>query len=157
MNNTIITQLLSHINCDGKPIMVDVSYKNNILRIAKAQGFITLHKTTVELILKNDIAKGNVLTTAEIAGINAAKRTCELIPLCHNLQLTNIAVNALLKENGIQIESIVKAVDKTGVEMEALVAVNIALLTIYDMCKAVDKKMEIINIKLIEKYKSRVK
>ena len=152
MQNTI-NQLLSHIDYHGNPVMVDVSNKKNTLRIAKAQGFIILNIATIDLISKNHIAKGNVLITAEIAGINAAKRTYELIPLCHNLQLTNIIVNSFLKEDGIQIESIVKTIDRTGVEMEALMAVNVALLTIYDMCKAVDKKMEIINIRLIKKYK----
>lgn len=144
---------LSHINNDGKANMVDVGSKPAQTRIAKASGFIQLQAETLNLIKDNLIKKGDVLTIAEIAGIQAAKETSGLIPLCHNLLLTKVDVKTVLKENGVLVESIVKCNGQTGVEMEALTAVNIALLTIYDMCKAVDKKMVLSDIKLDSKEK----
>ena len=144
---------LSHINNDGKANMVDVGSKRAQTRIAKASGFIQLQAETLNLIKDNLIKKGDVLTIAEIAGIQAAKETSRLIPLCHNLLLTKVDVKTVLKENGVLVESIVKCNGQTGVEMEALTAVNIALLTIYDMCKAVDKKMVLSDIKLDSKEK----
>lgn len=137
--------------------MVDVGHKPDQLRIAKATGFIKLSVETIKLVKKNNIKKGDVLTLAEVAGIQAAKKTPELIPLCHPLQLTKVDVKASLEKNGVKIFSEVKCIGQTGVEMEALTAVNVALLTIYDMCKAVDKKMEIGKVKLIEKTKSNIK
>ncbi|HBM16638.1 MAG TPA: cyclic pyranopterin monophosphate synthase MoaC [Lentisphaeria bacterium] len=148
---------LSHIGNDNNPSMVDVSDKPDMHRVAKAEGFIKLKTETVKLIADNTIKKGNVLVTAELAGVMGAKKTPDLIPLCHSLNTTNIKVRAELKENGVFISSEVSCIGKTGVEMEALTAVSIALLTIYDMCKAVDKTMEIANIKLIEKTKANVK
>jgi cyclic pyranopterin phosphate synthase len=144
---------LSHINNEGKANMVDVGGKPEQTRIAKASGFIQLQAETIKLINENLIKKGDVLTIAEIAGIQAAKETSRLIPLCHTLMLTKVEVKTTVKENGILAESLVKCKGQTGVEMEALTAVNIALLTVYDMCKAVDKQMIMSDIKLDFKEK----
>jgi len=144
---------LSHIGSDNRPSMVDVSPKIDLYRVAKASGFIKLRPETVRLISENSIKKGNVLVTAELAGVMAAKKTPELIPLCHSLNTTSIKVRAELKDNGVEVLSEVSCIGKTGVEMEALTAVSVALLTIYDMCKAVDKTMEITSTKLLEKTK----
>lgn len=144
---------LSHIDNNGKANMVDVSNKVNQKRIAVAEGFITLAPETIDIIKKNLLKKGDVISIAEVAGIMAAKRTSELIPLCHNLNLSKADVKADLKNDGIKITSKVVCIGQTGVEMEALTAVSISLLTIYDMCKAVDKSMIIKYIKLIEKQK----
>jgi cyclic pyranopterin phosphate synthase len=151
-----MTDKLSHTDDFGRASMVDVSHKNNQLRIAKAKGNILLVKETNRLIRENLIKKGDVLTVAEIAGIQAAKKTADLIPLCHPLQISNIKVTAKLTKTGIEVNSEVRCIGQTGVEMEALTAVNIALLTIYDMCKAVDKNMKIENIFLVEKTKQDV-
>uniref|UniRef100_UPI0032164F2A cyclic pyranopterin monophosphate synthase MoaC n=1 Tax=uncultured Draconibacterium sp. TaxID=1573823 RepID=UPI0032164F2A len=144
---------LSHINNDGKANMVDVGNKPQQVRTAKASGFIRLQPETVKLINESLIKKGDVITIAEIAGIQAAKETSRLIPLCHPLQLTKVEVKATVQENGVEVKSTTKCIGQTGVEMEALTAVNVALLTIYDMCKAVDKQMELSNIKLDFKEK----
>lgn len=144
---------LSHTNKEGKANMVDVGNKPNQLRTAIAEGLISLSKETVQIIKDNQMKKGDVLTIAEIAGIQGAKRTSELIPLCHPLQLTKVDVYASLEETGIRIKSMVKCIGQTGVEMEALNGVSVGLLTIYDMCKAVDKNMIIGEIKLVEKTK----
>lgn len=133
--------------------MVDVGDKGEQPRVARAQGFIYLQAETVNLIRENEIKKGDVLSVSEIAGIQAAKRTGELIPLCHLLPLTHVSVQAYLKEQGVEIESEVRCTGRTGVEMEALTAVSTALLTVYDMCKAVDENMKIGDIQLIEKKK----
>lgn len=145
---------LTHINNEGKANMVDVGGKPDQVRIAKASGFIQLQQQTLELISKNLMKKGEVLTVAEIAGIQAAKETPRLIPLCHNLMLTKVEVKTKLTENGVEVESLVKCTGKTGVEMEALTAVSVALLTIYDMCKAVDKTMVISDVQLLSKEKT---
>jgi len=147
---------LSHIDDKGHVKMVDVSGKKHQRRIAKASGKIRLTGSTIELILKDKIKKGNVLSTAELAGIQAAKRTSELIPLCHNLPLADVVVNAQVYDEGVLVTSEVTCIGQTGVEMEALVAVSIALLTVYDMCKAVDKNMVIETISLLEKTKRDV-
>lgn len=144
---------LSHINDEGKANMVDVGHKPQQVRTAKASGFITLQPETIKHINENLIKKGDVITIAEIAGIQAAKETSRLIPLCHPLQLTKVEVKAQVQENGVQVKSMTKCIGQTGVEMEALTAVNVALLTIYDMCKAVDKQMVIHDIKLDFKEK----
>lgn len=144
---------LSHINKNGKANMVDVADKNEQIRIAKASGFIELQQHTLNLINDNMIKKGDVLTIAEIAGIQAAKETSHLIPLCHPIMITKVEVVASIEENGVRIKSMVKCVGKTGVEMEALTAVNVGLLTIYDMCKAVDKNMVMKDIYLVSKQK----
>jgi cyclic pyranopterin monophosphate synthase len=144
---------LSHIDPEGKANMVDVGAKPDQVRIAKASGFIVLQPETVRLIKENLVKKGDVITIAEIAGIQAAKETPRLIPLCHNLMITKVEVKGYLKDNGIRIESMVKCTGKTGVEMEALMGVSVALLTIYDMCKAVDINMVIKDILLDSKEK----
>ena len=145
---------LSHVDNEGRANMVDIGGKKIQFRSARAEGFIHLQPETIELIKENKLKKGDVLTVAEIAGIQAGKKTSELIPLCHPLQITKLDVKAELKENGIHVSSYAKCVGQTGIEMEALTAVSAALLTIYDMCKAVDKQMIIGEIKLIEKIKS---
>lgn len=147
---------LSHTNPQGKANMVDVGQKSHQLRTATAEGFISLQAETIRLIEENQIKKGDVLTIAEIAGIQAAKRTSDLIPLCHPLQLTKVDVTASIEEGGVRINSMVKCIGQTGVEMEALNGVSIGLLTIYDMCKAVDKMMVIRDIRLIEKRKEEI-
>ena len=144
---------LTHTDEKGKAKMVDVSQKPDQVREAVARGFIRLQAETVELIRENQMKKGDVLTVAQIAGIQGAKRTGELIPLCHPLQLWKIDVKCILQENGVEAECTTLCIGKTGVEMEALTGVNIALLTVYDMCKAVDQQMVIENIRLISKTK----
>ncbi|MDP4292020.1 MAG: cyclic pyranopterin monophosphate synthase MoaC [Bacteroidota bacterium] len=147
---------LSHTDDKGKACMVDVSAKPYQLRIAKATGNICLQPDTLRLIRENQMKKGDVLAVAEIAGIQAAKRTGELIPLCHPLQLTKIDVKTEMIDTGIVVKSEVRCVGSTGVEMEALTAVSVALLTVYDMCKAVDKEMVIQGITLVEKTKQDI-
>lgn len=144
---------LSHLNKNGKANMVDVAEKPEQIRIAHASGFIELQQQTIKLINENLIKKGDVLTIAEIAGIQAAKETSRLIPLCHPLMITKVEVDASIEDKGVRIKSMVKCVGKTGVEMEALTAVNIGLLTIYDICKAVDKTMLLKDIYLVSKQK----
>lgn len=144
---------LSHIDEKGKANMVDVSQKPMQTRTAVAIGFIRLQPETVKLIRENQMKKGDVLTVAEIAGIQASKKTSELIPLCHPLQITKADVKTELEENGVTVTATLKCIGQTGIEMEALTAVNIALLTVYDMCKAVDKEMVIENVSLLEKTK----
>ncbi|MCK3684761.1 cyclic pyranopterin monophosphate synthase MoaC [Maribellus sp. YY47] len=144
---------LSHINDEGKANMVDVGHKPLQVRTARASGFIQLQPETIKLIRENLIKKGDVLTIAEIAGIQAAKETSRLIPLCHALQLTKVEVKTRVTEKGVEVKSLTRCIGQTGVEMEALTAVNVALLTIYDMCKAVDKQMVLSGIKLESKEK----
>lgn len=146
---------LTHLNAQGEANMVDVSHKPVLLREAVAQGEIRLQKQTLKLIESQEIAKGNVLGTARLAGILAAKKTGELIPLCHPLPLTHCEVNLEIpaSRDRIRILASARIAAQTGVEMEALTAVSVAALTIYDMCKAVDKKMRIGPIKLISKTK----
>ena len=146
---------LSHINASGEAVMVDVSAKPVLFRQAVARGEIRLQNETLKLIESQTIAKGNVLASARLAGILAAKKTGELIPLCHPLSLTHCEVNFEVPKtkDRIVITASAKIAAQTGVEMEALTAVSIAALTIYDMCKAVDKTMRIENIKLISKLK----
>ncbi len=148
---------LSHVDRDGRAVMVDVSAKPLQRRFARASGRIYLKKETVSLVRGSSIAKGDVITVAEVAGIQAAKRTFELIPLCHPLEIGKIDVKANLDEQGVEVTSEVTSVGRTGVEMEALTAVSVALLTVYDMCKAVDKTMRIGDIVLLEKTKEDAK
>jgi cyclic pyranopterin phosphate synthase len=145
---------LSHIDDEGKARMVDVGAKLDSDRVAVAKGEVHLRPETIELIRQGLMKKGDVLTVAQIAGIQAAKRTSELIPLCHPLALTLITVELLLDDQlpGVQITATVRTVGKTGVEMEALTAVSVAALTVYDMVKAVEKTGRIQNIRLVEKY-----
>jgi cyclic pyranopterin phosphate synthase len=146
--------MLSHIDKDGNAKMIDVSEKNDTNRIATASGFIKIKKETISLIQNEGLKKGDVLTVAKIAGVQAAKKTSSLIPLCHNINLNKIDIqfNINNQENKIYCKSIVSCISKTGAEMEALTAVSIALLTIYDMCKASDKNMLISEINLLEKH-----
>jgi cyclic pyranopterin phosphate synthase len=144
---------LTHTDEKGKATMVDIGDKEIQHRIAKAIGSISLNSETRSLIKDNLIKKGDVLSTAQIAGIQAAKQTAMLIPLCHNIALEKVSVKLTLTDEGVTAESEIACTGKTGVEMEALTGVSIALLTVYDMCKAVDKKMVISNITLTEKIK----
>ena len=145
---------LAHTDSKGKAVMVDVGEKGIQLRIAGATGHITLSAETLSLIKDNLMKKGDVLTVAQIAGINAAKETSSLIPLCHNIVLDNVKVEVIPDSSGVEVKSEVRCNGKTGVEMEALTAVSVALLTVYDMCKAVDKNMVIDNIHLTKKTKT---
>ena len=136
--------------------MVDVSAKPVSLRVARASGHIKLQPATIRLIQKNRLAKGNVLATARIAGIQAAKRTDELIPLCHPLPIEHVEVEFRVGRDSIGVEASARITARTGIEMEALTAVAVAALTIYDMCKAVDKTMTISSIRLISKSKTPI-
>src|SRR5882762_3830688 len=145
---------LSHIGSDGRAQMVDVSGKPMSARTAVAKGKIKLQRKTLDLIAKDQIAKGNVFATARLAGIQAAKQTAHLIPLCHTIPLSDVKIDIVSVRDGAEVTCTARTVAQTGVEMEALTGVAIALLTIYDMCKAVDKKMEIAGVRLIKKTKS---
>ena len=146
----------SHIDDKGRANMVDVGGKEPQRRRAVASGFISLSAEALMLIRKNKIKKGAVLTVAQIAGISAAKQASGLIPLCHPLTLDKVDVKLEISAEGVAARSEVRCVGRTGVEMEALTAVSVALLTVYDMCKAVDKNMQIGEIKLLEKVKEDV-
>ncbi len=154
--NLKMEKKLSHIDEKGKANMVDVAHKPDQVRVAVATGFIRLQPETIRLIKENGMKKGDVLTVAEIAGIQAAKSAPALIPLCHTLMITKIELKTTIENNGVRVESMVKCLGKTGVEMEALTAVSVALLTIYDMCKAVDKNMLMEDIRLVEKNKTDI-
>ena len=147
------TERLSHVAADGTARMVNVSAKADTARMARATGSIAMQPATLDAIVANAIAKGDVLGVARLAGIMAAKRTADLIPLCHPIALTDVAVtlypDRLLP--GVRVEAIARTVGKTGVEMEALTAASVALLTIYDMAKAIDRGMRIGEIVLVEK------
>jgi cyclic pyranopterin phosphate synthase len=145
---------LSHIGADGRAQMVDVSAKPMSARTAVAKGKIKLQGKTLELISNDRIAKGNVFATARLAGIQAAKQTANLIPLCHTLPLSDVKIDIVGARDGAEVTCTARTVAQTGVEMEALTGVSIALLTIYDMCKAVDKKMQIADVRLIKKTKT---
>ncbi len=144
---------LSHVDADGRIAMVDVTEKQVTDRIATAQGQITMEPATLNLILENRIAKGNVIEAARLAGIMGAKRTHDLIPLCHPLLIGKVAIDIEPDEhtNSLNVEATVRVSGKTGVEMEALTAVTIACLTIYDMAKAVDRSMTIGEVRLTHK------
>lgn len=144
---------LTHVGADGRAQMVDVSGKPHSARTAIAAGKIRLRPETIDLISANEIAKGDVFATARIAGIQAAKQTAHLIPLCHTLPLSEIKIDIVMSEAAAKVTCTARTVAQTGVEMEALTGVSVALLTIYDMCKAVDKEMHISDIRLIEKRK----
>lgn len=149
-----MAEKLTHVDEQGRARMVDVGHKPDTERIAIARGEVRMKQETLELIRAGQIKKGDVLTVAQIAGISASKRTSELIPLCHPLSLTKIDVDLSLDDSlpGVVITAIAKTIGKTGVEMEALTAVSVAALTIYDMAKAVEKTMRIQNIRLLEKH-----
>ena len=144
---------LTHTDNLGKAIMVDIGSKEIQSRIAKAKGHIKLAQETIKLVVANQLKKGDVLTVAQIAGINAAKQAQSLIPLCHNITIDNISVSLSVDRTGVTVNSEIRCTGKTGVEMEAMTAVAIALLTVYDMCKAVDKMMVIDRIMVTEKNK----
>ena len=145
---------LTHVDEQGRVQMVDVSHKPDTERIAIARGEVQMKRETLELIRVGQIKKGDVLTIAQIAGISASKRTSELIPLCHPLPLNKVDVDLALDDSipGVVITATAKTTGKTGVEMEALTAVSVAALTIYDMAKAAEKTMRIQNIRLVEKH-----
>src|SRR5438874_10026865 len=147
---------LTHIATDGRAKMVDVSGKPLSVRTAVAIGKIRLRSETLDLISKDQMVKGNVLATARIAGIQAAKQTAQLIPLCHILPLGEVKVDIVALNNGAEVKCAARTVAQTGVEMEALTGVCVALLTVYDMCKAVDNEMEILSIRLVTKTKRAV-
>ena len=147
---------LTHIAADGSARMVDVSAKPQSARTAIAAGKIRLRRETLELISQNKIVKGNVFAIARIAGIQAAKQTAQLIPLCHILPLGEVKVDIVALNNGAEVKCAARTVAQTGVEMEALTGVCVALLTVYDMCKAVDNEMEILSIRLVTKTKRAV-
>jgi cyclic pyranopterin phosphate synthase len=149
-------QRLTHIGGDGRAQMVDVSAKPMSKRKAVASGKIQLQRETIELIAKDQITKGNVFATARIAGIQAAKQTAQLIPLCHTLPLGDVKVDIVTSNEGAEVKCTAQTVAQTGVEMEALLGATVALLTIYDMCKAVDKEMQISDVRLLSKTKRDV-
>ncbi len=143
---------LSHVNEDGKASMVDVTAKNETERVALAAGTVSMKPTTLKMIRDGDIEKGAVLETARIAGILGVKETPNLIPMCHNLLITGIDIEFSFQDKStLEIKATAKTTGKTGVEMEALTGVSIAGLTVYDMCKAVDKEMVIGEIRLLKK------
>ncbi|HOO98811.1 MAG TPA: cyclic pyranopterin monophosphate synthase MoaC [Bacteroidales bacterium] len=144
---------LTHTDSSGKAIMVDIGNKKKQDRKARAAGHINLAPSTIKLIIGNNISKGDVFAVARLAGINAAKKTWELIPLCHNISLTSVKVDLATDDNGVSVTSEAGCIDRTGAEMEALTAVSAALLAVYDMCKSVDSSMVINDIHLIEKVK----
>lgn len=143
---------LTHVDTKGKIKMVDVEKKDTTLRTAGASAVIKVGPTIAKLIKENSLKKGNVLTVAEVAGILGAKKTSELIPLCHNIPLTDIKVTVFLNDkNEVVVQAFIQCTGKTGVEMEALTAVSVASLTVYDMCKAVSKDIIISDIQLVSK------
>jgi cyclic pyranopterin phosphate synthase len=149
-------QALTHVDRRDRVHMVDVGAKPLSHRVAVATGRICLAAETLALLRQRSLRKGNVIVTAEIAGIQAAKRTAELIPLCHPIVLTQVTVRCVLTAAGVAVTATVSCTGQTGVEMEALTAVSVALLTIYDMCKAVDKQMIIGSVRLLRKTKTAV-
>ncbi len=144
---------LSHIDQSGKALMIDVTDKTSTFRTAEAYGKVILGEQVFKLVAENNITKGDVLTTAKIAGISAAKKCSELIPLCHNIFISKVDVELKLNENDFSAEilSFAKTTSRTGIEMEALTAASIAALTVYDMCKGVDKSIVIKDIHLLSK------
>ena len=144
---------LTHVDASGKARMVDVSGKPRVRRTARAEGLVLLAPETARLVRENALAKGDVLAAARIAGILAAKSAADLIPLCHNIEIEHVEVEPELVPEGVRIRAAAVCTDKTGIEMEALTAVSVAALTVYDMCKAVDKNMRIEGIRLVEKTK----
>ena len=143
----------SHLDSEGKAVMVDVSAKPRVRRTATAAGVVLMQPETLRMISDRLLKKGDALAVARVAGINAAKKTAELIPLCHNIRIDHVSVDLALRADGVEITSRAVCTESTGIEMEALTAVSVAALTLYDMCKAVDSKMIIANIRLLEKTK----
>jgi cyclic pyranopterin phosphate synthase len=143
----------SHLNSEGNAVMVDVGSKSIVFRRATAEGKLLCAASTIRLLKKKALPKGDVLGVARIAGIQAVKRTADLIPLCHPLPLQKIQIDFCVTNRAIEIICLVETEAKTGVEMEALAGVSIAALTLYDMCKAVDKTMRISDVRVVEKIK----
>lgn len=146
---------LSHVDQSGAARMVDVTEKSNTDRVAVAEGWVDMSPSTLELIQTNGLPKGDVLAVARVAGIMAAKKTSDLVPMCHPLPLTGVVVDFSPESKRLRIEATARTTGKTGVEMEALTAVGVAALTIYDMCKAVDRGMVMGGIRLLEKSGGR--
>lgn len=144
---------LTHVDERGAARMVDVSAKPRAKRVARASAFVELAPGTVALVRANALEKGDVLAVARVAGIMAAKRTAELIPLCHNIEIERVEAELEVRDDGIAIRTLAACTDKTGIEMEALTAASVAALAVWDMCKAVDKGMRIREIELVEKTK----
>lgn len=151
------TDRLTHVDGAGRASMVDVSDKPLVKRTARAACSVFMAASTLALIRQNGMAKGDVIATARIAGIMAAKRTAELIPLCHNIEIDRVALEFELKDDRVDVESLAVCVDKTGIEMEALTAASVAALTIWDMCKAVDKNLRVDGLRLLSKTKEEAK
>ncbi|OHD69024.1 MAG: molybdenum cofactor biosynthesis protein C [Spirochaetes bacterium RBG_13_68_11] len=145
---------LSHLDAEGRATMVDVSGKPRVRRAARAAGSLLMQPDTVRRIHDKLLEKGDALAVARVAGIAAAKRTAELIPLCHNIRIDSVGVDFRLGDDRVDIEASAVCTEATGIEMEALTAVSVAALTLYDMCKAVDKGMRITDVRLIEKTKA---
>ena len=148
---------LTHVDKEGRARMVDVTGKAETARVARAEAFVEMSAETVKLLRGRAMPKGDPLETARIAGIQAGKKTSELIPLCHPLPLTHLDISIEVTDSGARIESVAKTKAETGVEMEALTAASVAALTIYDMCKAVDKTMKITDIQLVSKTKRPIR
>lgn len=144
---------LSHLDEQGKARMVDVSSKQRVRRTARARGMVLMQPETLRLVREGLLKKGDAFAVARVAGIAAAKRTSDLIPLCHNIRIDAVSVDLALEEAGVRIEAAAVCTESTGIEMEALTAVSVAALTLYDMCKAVDRDMRIADIRLLEKTK----
>lgn len=145
---------LSHLDDEGRAAMVDVSGKPRVRRTARAAGSILVQPDTIRRIRDKLLEKGDALAVARVAGIAAAKRTADLVPLCHNIRIDHVAVDFRLGDDRVDIEATAACTESTGIEMEALTAVSVAALTLYDMCKAVDKEMRITDIRLLEKTKA---
>jgi cyclic pyranopterin monophosphate synthase len=145
---------LSHLDAEGRAVMVDVSAKPRVRRTAKAAGRVLMQPDTLRLIRENLLKKGDALAVARVAGIAAAKRTAELIPLCHNIRIDQVSVDFVLGEDFVEVEASAICTESTGIEMEALTAVAVAALTLYDMCKAADRTMRVTDIRLLEKRKA---
>jgi cyclic pyranopterin phosphate synthase len=147
---------LSHVDDQGRASMVDVSEKQASERMASAEAIIALSEEAFRLVMAGEIKKGDVLATARIAGIMGAKKTSELIPLCHPLALSHVGVELRVADDGVEITASAAAAGQTGVEMEALTAASVAALTVYDMAKAIDKQMVVTDVRLVEKTKEEV-
>ena len=144
---------LSHLDEQGKARMVDVSSKERVRRTASATGMILMQPETLRLLREGLLKKGDAFAVARVAGIAATKRTSDLIPLCHNIRIDHVSVDLALEDAGVRISASAVCTESTGIEMEALTAVSVAALTLYDMCKAVDREMRIVDIRLVEKTK----
>ena len=147
----VVNENFSHLDPDGQAHMVDISEKQDSKRTAKARATISMAKETIVALQQGDLPKGDVFAVARVAGIQAAKRTGDIIPLCHPLMLSSVKVEFEIIDDKVEIEAEVTTVGRTGVEMEALTACSVSALTIYDMCKSLDKRMEITDLALLQK------